>query len=93
MNTSVTPTRTPQETRRHEHPPQLVVHMHPTVARRVGLVDRIALHLGVALITWGRRPLTIESRERRANRVEQHLARLERERAAERMRHLIAPRL
>ncbi len=93
MNTAVTSTRTTQETRLHEHPPQPVVNLHNTVVRRVGLLDRIALHVGVALISWGRRPLTIESRERRANRGEQHLARLERERAAERMRYLNAPRL
>jgi len=49
--------------------------------RRVNTLDRLALHLGVALIKWGRRPLAVESRERRANRIEQHLARVERERA------------
>ena len=42
--------------------------------RRVKLFDRLALHVGLALITWGRRPLTLESRERRANRIEQALA-------------------
>ena len=42
--------------------------------RRVSLFDRLALHVGLALITWGRRPLTLESRERRANRIEQALA-------------------
>lgn len=93
MNTVVTLTRTPQETRLHEHPPQQVVSTHRTVVRRVGLIDRLALHLGVALITWGRRPLTIEPHERRANRLEQHLARRERERSAERMHYLSAPRL
>lgn len=40
--------------------------------RRVGLVDRAALHLGVALIKWGRRP-GAPARERRANRVERAL--------------------
>ena len=43
--------------------------------RRVSLFDRLALHLGLALITWGRRPLNLESRERRANRIEQAIAR------------------
>jgi hypothetical protein len=42
--------------------------------RRVSLFDRLALHVGLALITWGRRPLNLESRERRANRIEQALA-------------------
>lgn len=45
--------------------------------RRVGLVDRAALHLGVALIKWGRRPGT-PAHERRADRVE--LALLQRDR-------------
>jgi hypothetical protein len=55
------------------------------------VLDRIALHLGVALITWSRRSRALESRERRANRSEQQLAVLERERAAERMLRLIVP--
>lgn len=59
--------------------------------RRVGLVDRLALRMGIALITWSRRPLTLESRERRASRVEQQLATLAREQAAERSLRLTAP--
>lgn len=62
----------------------------PVVVRRVGLLDRTALHLGVALVTWSRRPLELETRERRANRAEQHLARLARERENERLRLLCA---
>ena len=74
---------------RHDHPP----HLAPAAReqRRVGLVDRLALHLGVALITWSRRPRAVESRERRANRIEQELARLARERAAERALRLTIP--
>ena len=74
---------------RADHPPSL--YPQPHLARRVNLVDRVALHLGVALIKWGRRPYTVASRERRANRVEQQLARLERERTYERQLRLIAP--
>jgi len=71
---------------RLDHPP------HPApLVRRVGLFDRLALHLGVALIKWGRRPLKVDSRERRANRIEQQLARLERERQAERSLRLTVP--
>lgn len=62
---------------------------HPV--RRVSLVDRAALHLGLALIRWGRRPLGLESRERRASHAEQHLARLERERQAQRWQLLNLP--
>jgi hypothetical protein len=74
---------------RHGHPPQQPVRL----ARRVSLLDRAALHLGVALIAWGRRPLKVESRERRATRVEQHIARQVRERAAERWLRLNVPPL
>jgi len=64
------------------------LHAHPSTeslatlaprANRVGLLDRAALHLGVALIKWGRRPAHHAARtERRANRVE--LALLHRDR-------------
>ena len=64
---------------------------HVLPVRRVGALDRLALHVGIALIKWGRRPGSIESRERRATRVEQQLARLERERAHERQLHLTVP--
>jgi len=69
---------------RHVHPPQ------PTLVqvRRVGTIDRLALHLGIALIAWGRRPLVVETRERRANRIEQELARREFERAYDDARRL-----
>jgi len=50
-------------------------HRHPQPQRRVGLVDRAALHLGVALIKWGRRPVVASEYERRANRLERALAR------------------
>jgi hypothetical protein len=54
--------------------------LHPLPVRRVGLVDRAALHLGVALIKWGRRPAaSAATHERRANRLERALARNRRE--------------
>ena len=74
------------------HPPQPPHHTEPRLVRRVSLVDRSALHLGLALIRWGRRPLELESRERRANHAEQHFARLEREWQAERWQLLNLPR-
>ena len=40
---------------RHQHPPQQAVHHHPV--RRVGLLDRIALRVGLALLVWARRPV------------------------------------
>ena len=53
------------------------------------MLDRIALHVGIALITWGRR--SAESREQLAHRHEQQVARLERERLNERMLRLAGP--
>jgi hypothetical protein len=76
---------------RHDHPPHPPVEYSPRAVRRVGTLDRLALHLGVALIKWGRRPRVIESRERRATRVEQQLARLAREHGAERSMRLTLP--
>jgi len=86
MNTTLTTTRG-----QHEHPPQHVhiKELHPV--RRVGLLDRIALHVGVALIKWGRRPYPLESRERRADRIEQYFARLAREESARRLLLLTLP--
>jgi hypothetical protein len=60
MNTTLATTRRPS------HPPQR--------PRRVGILDRAALHLGLALIMWGRRPDPMPARlERRANRIERAL--------------------
>jgi hypothetical protein len=75
---------------RPNHPP-IVVEEQVRQIRRVGFLDRVALHLGIALIKWGRRPAQRETRERRANRVEQQLARLAREREAERSYRLLTP--
>lgn len=77
---------------RHDHPPHEVEQLEQFEVRRVGPLDRLALHLGVALLKWGRRPRLVESRERRATRVEHALARLERERSAERLLHWGTPR-
>ena len=82
MNDTLTTQRSRIDQRSHS--PALLV-------RRVGTLDRLALHVGVALITWGRRPSRIESRERRANRIEQQLARLERIRRYERQLRLSVP--
>jgi hypothetical protein len=46
----------------------------------VGPLDRAALHLGLALIKWGRRPLPVDVRAQTENYAETHEARLERER-------------
>ena len=74
MNTTL-PTRTEATERRLQHPPQRLeqYHAHPQ-PRHVGPLDRAALHLGMALIRWGRRPDPERARlERRATRIERAL--------------------
>lgn len=61
------------------HEPSVHREQHSQPVRRVGLVDRAALHLGVALIKWGRRPAVASEFERRANRLERALARQHRD--------------
>jgi len=70
---------------RHEHPPQSVAVVAERPVRRVGLLDRAALRLGVALIMWGRRPVRTVSRDEARLAYQAHLAREESERA--RTRH------
>jgi hypothetical protein len=65
---------------RHDHPPQPVSPPQPHPVRRVGLLDRTALHLGIALIKWGRRPLRTDDRDQLASAREAYLARQESER-------------
>jgi len=65
---------------RHDHPPQTVPPVQPHPVRRVGLLDRTALHLGVALIKWGRRPVRTIDRDQAALAHQAHLAREECER-------------
>ncbi len=82
MNTTLTTESRPIPTVR-EHEPQPV--------RRVGLIDRAALHLGIALIKWGRRPSGAPQNERRANLLERALLSNERDRVldAERQRTVL----
>lgn len=52
----------------HEHPPQQqLAPQHPV--RRVGLFDRLALRLGLALLVWARRP----ARARRLASAERYI--------------------
>jgi hypothetical protein len=73
MNTTLT-----RDTR-HEHPVHHEQRTRTAQVRRVGLVDRAALQLGVALITWSRRPANAPQHERRANALERALVRRKRE--------------
>ena len=53
MNTTLS---APVDEQNHKHPPTLGNH---SGARTVSIADRVALHVGVALITWSRRPRTL----------------------------------
>src|SRR6187399_391076 len=67
MNTTLTPTT--RQTTTQPTTTQATHTLRPE--RRVGLIDRAALHLGMALIRWGRRPgRELARHERRANRLE-----------------------
>nr|WP_026037514.1 hypothetical protein [Salinibacterium sp. PAMC 21357] len=81
MNTLVTGSRS-----RHNDPPdnQQSEQQHSSRrASRVGIIDRLALHLGVALVTWSRRPRRSNNVDRVRNQVNRQLAieRLEKVRA------------
>ena len=65
---------------RQEHPPQPTTSATDSYPlRRVGPLDRAALHLGVALIKWGRRPVKVDPRELRRLSEETNEARREQE--------------
>jgi hypothetical protein len=64
---------------RHDHPPQPTPTPATQPVRRVGALDRAAMHLGMALIRWGRRPVRASRRERPAPTQESMNARRDRE--------------
>jgi hypothetical protein len=69
MSTTLTTERRHESQREQE----LELHQHQPL-RRLTPADRLALHLGVALIRWSRRPSAHLARhERRATRLEQAL--------------------
>ena len=76
-----------------EHPPQLRAEQHGSSslpARRPSVLDRLALRLGVLLITYGRRRYAL-SREQSRQRADTIRARRTRELEWERTRHLLIP--
>ena len=75
------------------HPPSS--HKPAANGRHVSLPDRVALHLGLALITWSRRPRTVTARNPRGDaraRNDRALERAARERQWERAALLTQPR-
>lgn len=53
---------------RQDHPPEPATATEArSSVRRVGLLDRAAMHFGIALIRWGRRPIRATWRERAAS--------------------------
>ena len=77
----------------HDHPPHtLAERIEPRDdLRRPSAFDRLALRLGLLLITYGRRRYAL-TREQQAHRRLNEQARAERERAWERTRHLLPTR-
>ncbi|MET3767825.1 hypothetical protein ABIB15_000487 [Marisediminicola sp. UYEF4] len=48
---------------RHQHPPPAAEHERSAHRPRdVAPIDRLALHVGLALIRWGRRPRVVRAR-------------------------------
>ncbi len=68
------------------HPPS------PHSARRVGIIDRLALRLGIALVAWSRRPRVLDVRDDHARRVQNALATERREREMLLRLSLLPPR-
>lgn len=87
MNTALTTTR---QDRQHQHPPSTTLENRAS-ARRVGLIDHLALRLGVALVAWSRRPRVLDDRDERARRVRATQATQRRERAMQRTAMLTLP--
>ena len=77
-----------QDRHRHRH----LAERPASAARRVSLIDRAALRLGILLITWGRRGNHV-SRAQLAARSELEAGREQRELHAERTLLLNVPRL
>jgi len=88
MNTITTPVGRIDQ----QHPPSSTT-TAPRRERRVALIDRLALRLGVALVAWSRRPRVLDDRDDRARRVQTARATESRERAMQRTAlQLLPPR-
>jgi hypothetical protein len=90
MNTVLS---TPVDEQNQTHPPSSLEHR--VTVRNVTLADRAALHLGLALITWSRRPRTVAPRsasDELHTRREAAAARVERERLWQLAVYLSQPR-
>ncbi|MER3389893.1 MAG: hypothetical protein RJQ01_07640 [Microcella sp.] len=74
------------------HPPNTLAPQDRSARlARVSPLDRLALHVGLALVRWSRRSTVAVRHERRARRVEQQLAAERRELAHERALRLLVP--
>ncbi|MBX9471325.1 hypothetical protein [Microcella sp.] len=89
MNTTMTAAR---PGRQQQHPPSPTITTRAS-ARRVGLIDRLALRLGVALVAWSRRPRELDSRDQLSRQVQREMSTEQRERQTQRlMLQLLPPR-
>ncbi len=88
-------TITTRADRTAQHPPSPAsIPAHPrATAHRVGLIDRIALRIGVALVVWSRRARVLDGHAHRARRVQQSMAVEQREQQWQRLAlQLLPPR-
>jgi len=60
-----------ENTAQHPPSPASIPTQPRREARRVGLIDRIALRVGVALVVWSRRARVLDDRAYRARRRQQ----------------------
>ena len=74
-----------------QHPPSPAGITPRPATRRVGLVDRVALRLGVALVAWSRRPRLLDDRAERERRAQLERSTALRERQWQRDALLLLP--
>ena len=80
-------------TAQHPPSPASIPARSRAVARRVGLIDRLALRVGVALVAWSRRPRLLDERAEREQRLRLERSTAERERHWQRLAlQLLPPR-
>lgn len=88
MNTVLPAVQRDERSHVQSHSPPVVVHQR--AARRVSLADRLAMRLGLALLTWSRRRGAVDERLQARALFERDRARQLRERAVERQARLLA---
>lgn len=66
-------------------------HRQAAPRRRLSVIDRIALTVGVALVTWSRRPLIADRRDELALRIQRRMSEEQRLRDQQRLMLTMLP--